>query len=105
MNKLVDQYNNTYHCSIGKKPVTADYPALTKDIESSYKFKVGDRVRITKYKNIFSKDYTENWWRDIFLTDSALETNPRTYKIKYWNDEKIKKIGSFYEKELLLSKL
>ena len=58
LNKLVDQYNNTYHCSIGKKPIDVDYSALNEDTESSHKapkFKVGDRVRITKYKNNFSK--------------------------------------------------
>ena len=50
LNKLVDQYNNAYHCSIGKRPVDADYSALTKEIESirkSPKIKVGDRVRTT----------------------------------------------------------
>ena len=50
MNKLVDQYNNNYHRSIGKKPIDTDYSALTKEIESSYKvpkFKVRDTVRIT----------------------------------------------------------
>ena len=46
------------------------------------KFKVNDRVRITKYKNIFSKDYTENWTRVILFIDSVLKTNPYTYKIK-----------------------
>ena len=59
------------------------------------------RVGITKYMNIFSKDYTENWSREIFITDSVLKTNPSIYKIQDLNAEKI--IGSFYEKELLLS--
>ena len=49
------------------------------------KFKVNDRVRITKYKNIFSKDYTENWTRVILFIDSVLKTNPYTYKIKDLN--------------------
>ena len=49
------------------------------------KFKVNDRVRITKYKNIFSKDYTENWSRAILFIDSVLKTNPYTYKIKDLN--------------------
>ena len=104
MNKLVDQYNNTYHHSINKKPINADYSALTEKIETNSKapkFKVNDRVRITKYKNIFSKGYTENWSREIFIIDSVLKTNPWTYKLKDLNREKI--IGSFYEKELLLS--
>ena len=37
LNKLVDQYNNTYHCSTDKKPDDADYFALTEEIESSPK--------------------------------------------------------------------
>ena len=79
LNKLVDQYNNTYHHSINKKPINADYSALTEKIETNSKapkFKVNDRVRITKYKNIFSKCYTENWSREIFIIDSVLKTNP-----------------------------
>ena len=103
-NKLVDQYNNTYHHSINKKPINANYSALTQNIEMNSrapKFKVNDTVRITKYKNIFSKCYTENWSREIFIVDSVLKPNPWAYKIKDLNGEKI--IGSFYEKELLLS--
>ena len=102
LNKLVDQYNNTYHHFINKKPINADYSVLTENIESNPKapkFKVKDRVRITKYKNIFSKGYTENWSREIFIIYSVLKTNPWTYKIKDLNGEKV--IGSFYEKELL----
>ena len=64
LNKLVDQYKNTYYHSINKKnPIIADYSALSEKIEmnpKATKFKVNDRVRITKYKNIFSKGYTEN---------------------------------------------
>ena len=55
-NKLVDQCNNTYHHSINKKPLNADYSALTEKIETNPKapkFKVNDKVRITKYKNFF----------------------------------------------------
>ena len=92
LNKLVYEYNNTYHRSIGKKPVDADYFALTKETEinpKSPKFKVCDRVRITKY--------------EIFVINSVLKTNTQTYKTKDLNRETIR--GSFYKKELLLSKL
>ena len=78
-NKLVDQYNNTYHHSVGGKPINAYYSALTEKIESNLKapkFKVNDRIRITKYKNIFSKGYTDNWSREILIIDSILKTNP-----------------------------
>ena len=83
--------------------IHADYSALTEKIETNLKapkFKVNDRVRITKYKNIFSKDSTQNWSREVFIINSVLKTSPSTYKIKYLNGEKI--IGVFYEKELLL---
>ena len=81
MNKLVDQYNNTYHHSINKKPINADYSDLSENIESNPKapkFIVNDTVRITKYKNIYSKSYRENWSREIFIIDSVLKTNPWT---------------------------
>ena len=106
LNKLVDQYNNTYHNFINKKPINADYSALNEKIETSSKvnkFEVNDRVRIAKYKNIFSKGYTENWLREIFIIGSVLRTNPRTNKIKDIHGAKI--IGTFYEKVLFLSNL
>ena len=90
LNKLVDQYNNTYDHSINKKAINADCFALTEKIEANSKahiFKVNYRVRITKYKNIFSKGYTGNWLREIFNIDSVLKTNPWTYKMKDLNGE------------------
>ena len=81
LNKSVDQYNNTYHHSINKKPIDADYSALTEKIETNPKcpkFKVNDRVKTTQCKNIFSTGYTENWSREIFIIHSVLKTNPWT---------------------------
>ena len=106
MNKLAVQYSNTYHHSINKKPIDADYSALTEKIETNPeapKFKVNDRVKITKYKNVFSKSYSENWSRETFIIASVMKTNPWTSKINNLIGEKL--IGSLYEKELLLSKL
>ena len=37
---------------------------------------IEDRVRITKYKNLFSKGYIKNWPKEIFFIDSVLKTNP-----------------------------
>ena len=42
---------------------------------------MNDRVRITKYENIFSKGYTESWSREVFIINSVLKANPSTYKI------------------------
>ena len=84
--------------------MNSDYSASIKKIETNPiapKFKVNDRVRNTKYKNIFSKGFIENWSREIFIINFALKINPWPYKFKDLNKEKI--IGSFYEKELLRS--
>ena len=89
LNKLVDECNNSYHNSIGKTNSKAP------------KSRARDRVGITKYKNIFSKGYTKNWSREIFVIDSVLKINPWTHKLKNLKGEKT--IGNFYEKELLLS--
>ena len=58
LNKLADEYDNTYHSSVGQTQIETDYFALTEKNESSNKepeVKVGERVMITKYINIFSK--------------------------------------------------
>ena len=62
------------------------------------KFKVGDHVRISKYKKIFAKGYTPNWSEAVFVVNKVQKTVPWTYLINDLNGEKIK--GSFYEKEL-----
>ena len=62
------------------------------------KFKLGDHVRISKFKNVFAKGYTANWSEEIFVVKKIKNTVPRTYSINELNDEEI--MGSFYEKEL-----
>ena len=66
LKRSVDQYNNTYHHSIGEKPINADYSALTKKNDSKApKFKVNNRIRITKLK--------------IFLVKVALKISQDRY--------------------------
>ena len=62
------------------------------------KFKVGDNVRISKYKNIFARGYTSDWSEEIFVISKIKNTVPWTYVINNLNGEEI--IGTFYEKEL-----
>ena len=91
LNKLVDQYSDAYHHSINKKLTETNYYTLTEKIKNNpkaLKLKVNDRVRITKYKNIFNKCYTKNLRREIFIIDSVLKINPWTYRIKDLNGEK-----------------
>ena len=63
--------------------VDANYFALTQEINwnlKAFKLKVGYRVRITIYNNVFSIGFTKNWLKEIFVIDSVLKTNPWTYR-------------------------
>ena len=62
------------------------------------KFKIGDQVRISKYKNIFAKGYIPNWSEEVFIISKIKNTVPWTYVINDLNGEEI--IGTFHEKEL-----
>ena len=68
---IVKEYNNKYHTSIKMKPVDVTdntYIGFKKEVnDKDPKFKVGDYVRISKYKNIFAKGYTPNWSEEIFV--------------------------------------
>ena len=97
-----NKYNNAVHRTIKMKPID-----VTSDSDAEYnedsnkkdlKFKVGDHVRISKYKNIFANGYTPNWSDEIFVVSKIKDTVPWTYVISDLNGEPI--AGSFYEKEL-----
>ena len=91
LNKLVDELSNSYHCSICKKPIDVDDSVLSEETETNREaptLNVTDSVKITKYKNIFSKSYTKNWSREIFAIDSVLKTNPWMYRIKDSREKK-----------------
>ena len=64
LDDIVKKYNNTYHTSIKMKPVDVKdntYIAFKKEVsDKNHKFKFGDHVRISKYKNIFAKGYIQN---------------------------------------------
>ena len=102
LDDIVRKYKNTVHSSIKmkSKDITDDsfveYSEETNN--KSPKFKVGDNVRISKYKNIFAKGFTSNCSEEVFVVNKVQNTVPRTYLINDLNGEEIK--GSFYEKEL-----
>ena len=102
LDDIVDKYNNSYPSTIKMKPIDVKDNNFTKYIEESNiknpKFKIGDHVKISKYKNIFSKGYNPNWSEEIFIVNRVKNTVPWTYEINDLNGEKI--LGSFYEKEL-----
>ena len=102
LDDIVNEYNNTYHRTIKMKPVDVKdntYIDFKKEVnDKDPKFKVGDHVRISKYKNIFAKGYTPNWSEEVFIVSKFKNTVPWTYVINDLNGEEI--IGKFYEKEL-----
>ena len=83
---IVDSYNNTYHRSIGRTPATISllnvgqvrrklYGKIERSKPKHFKFKVGNHVRLSLYKQLFKKGYKMNWTEEIFQTVNHL---PRT---------------------------
>ena len=71
LDDFVDNYNNAVHRTIKMKPINVTSDSYAEYNEDSNvtkpKFKVGDDVRISKYKNIFAKGYTQNWLEEVLL--------------------------------------
>ena len=89
------------------KPVHAEDNTYIDSIESrsskevnnkNPKYKLGDYVRISKYKNIFAKGYTPNWSEEVFIIEKVKNTVLWTYVINDLNSDEI--VGTFDEKEL-----
>ena len=107
LDDVVNEYNNAKHNTIKMKPkdVKNDNNRVYIDEHNkkSARYNVGDRVRISKFKNIFAKGYTPNRSREIFIINKINDTVPYTYNLKDLNDEEI--IASFYDRELQKTKL
>ena len=111
LSALLDKYNKTKHRSIKMTPEQASRKENEDRVylnlygqemlqTAKPKFKVGDKVRISKYKRkVCDKGYMPNWTEEIFVVNKIQFTNPITYKIKDLNGEEI--LGTFYDQELL----
>ena len=104
---IVDSYNNSYHRSIKMKPseVNISNIAQVRDIlygvivpNKNFKFKIGDKVRVSKIKGTFEKGYLPNWSEEIFIIKRRIPLNVPVYELKDYNNEKIE--GLWYEREL-----
>ena len=114
--EMIKKYNSTYHRSIKCTPTDARKPSNYQHVfDSLYngknrrvrekqtpKFKIGDKVRITKKKKTFEKGYTTNWTEEIFTVVKVQPTIPFTYKIEDTRGEEIQ--GTFCEEELQKTK-
>ena len=102
LDDIVKEYKNTWHSTIKMKPIDVKdntYINTDKKINNKDpKFKVGGRVRISKYKNVFANGYVPNWSEEVFVVNKIKNTLPWMYEINDLNGEEI--VGSFYENEL-----
>ena len=89
LDDIVNKYNNTVHRTIKMKPIDVKdntYVDSKKEVnDKDPKFKVGDHVRISKYKNIFVKRYTPNWSEEVFVANKIKSAVPWTYIINDLN--------------------
>ena len=108
---LLTQYNATKHSTTKMTPVEASQKkneALLllrqeqrqelPSAAAASKFKVGDKVRISRIKGIFEQGYLPNWSEELFEVIKVKNTTPPTYILKDWNNQEIG--GSFYNEEL-----
>lgn len=114
IDELCNFYNNRIHSTIKMKPADVNKLNEKKLLAEVYnynepllepvkaKFRVGDYVRISKYKHIFEKGYTPNWTTEVFTITKIQSTDPETYLLKDAQNNPIK--GGFYRYELQKTK-
>ena len=103
---LLTAYNERKHRTTGIKPkyvtksnendVMHKFPAVKR--KKKAKFQVGDKVRVSRVKQVSEKGYTQNWSTEIFSITKVASTNPLTYHLKDYREQPIS--GGFYEEEL-----
>ena len=107
---LLDSYNNSFHKSIKMTPnqvnmdnkatvfnnLYGSFPLRKKKLRVT--FKIGDHVRISKAKGVFTKGYPAGWSTEIFLIHRIIPREPTVYKITDLDGEEIQ--GVFYTEEL-----
>lgn len=110
IDRLVFKYNNSYHSTIGMTPTKASMVKhyklaventlnkTNKIVNKKPKFKIGDRVRISRIKGVFEKGYLPNWSEAVYVIHKVKHTTPVTYILKESSGEILN--GGFYEREL-----
>ena len=104
LDDILNEYNHTYRRTIKMKSVDVKdntYIEFSKKVNGKDpKFKVGDRVRISKQKNIFAKRYTPNSSEEVFVITKFKNTVSQKYVINDLNGEEIVNKNLEYEKQL-----
>src|SRR5271165_4119529 len=108
LDRLLNEYNNKFHSTIKMTPTEAskeehkikvlENQTYLEPSNEKPKFKVGDKVRISRIKGLFEKGDLPNWSEALYIVDKVKQTNPYTYTVQDMNGEEI--LGSFYTEEL-----
>ena len=105
--RLLSDYNARKHRTIGMRPAEVTPAIAERLLDTVYsaikiagpaKFKIGDSIRVSKYKTIFEKGYTSNWTTEVFTIVKVQRTNPVTYLLEDYCGKSV--AGAFYEYEL-----
>ena len=93
LDDIVDKYNNIYHSAIKMNPFDVGwitYIDSSKEINNKDpKFKIGEIVRISKYKIFFAKGHASNWSEKVFMIKKVKNTAPWTCIINNLNGKEI----------------
>lgn len=107
---IIESYNSKVHSAHGFAPKSVNkrnqrivwnilyFDYLKTPVKQS-RFKVGDRVRLAKKKEVFTRSYHAQWTDEIFIIKAIKKTIPITFEIKDQHNEKLE--GSFYENEIV----
>lgn len=107
LSDIVNEYNNSKHRTIRMKPNEVNKENEKHLLRGVYKhtsllttnkFKMGDHVRISKYKSVFAKGYLPNWTTEIFTIRKIQDTQPFTYLLRDYQGNDV--VGAFYDVEL-----
>ncbi|KAL7290405.1 hypothetical protein TKK_0016096 [Trichogramma kaykai] len=111
VSKLTSDYNERKHRTIGLAPAQVTHKnekdiLKTKFVQRvgsvSRKFKIGDKVRVSKAKHLFEKGYEPNWTTEVFTVHRVAPTDPVTHHLQDYLEQPIS--GCFYEEELSKAK-
>ena len=108
LDELTKNYSNIKHSSILMKPKDVNktnenmvwitlYGSPTGELPLP-KFRIGNTVRVSKYKSIYAKGYEANFTQEIFKISKVFRGDPNMYEIEDHEGEPI--IGKFYKEEL-----
>ena len=96
LDDIVNKYNNTTHRTIKMKSIddtSYSYAECNGDFnKKDPKIKVGEQVRISRYKNILAKGYAPNWSEQVFVVSGIKITVRGLMLLVNWMGKKLMEV-------------